>query len=68
MPRQQKSMSDLDKLRYLDPKSLREYLKDGNYGGLYQRDDEELACRSRRNACLADGRMGLKDNVQPGDS
>ena len=42
MPRQQKPMSDLDKLRYLDPKSLREYLKDGNYGGLYQRDDEEM--------------------------
>src|SRR5213083_268933 len=32
----------LDKLRRLDPKSLREYLKDGNYGGLYERDDEEM--------------------------
>jgi len=32
MPREQKPMSDLDKLRRLDPKSLREYLKDGNYG------------------------------------
>jgi creatinine amidohydrolase len=35
-------MSDADKLRRLDPKSLREYLKDGNYGGLYQREDEEM--------------------------
>jgi creatinine amidohydrolase len=35
-------MSDLEKLRRLDPKSLREYLKDGNYGGFYQRDDEEM--------------------------
>jgi creatinine amidohydrolase len=42
MPREQKPMSDLDKLRRLDPKSLRQYLKDGNYGGLYQRDDEEM--------------------------
>jgi len=35
-------MSDLEKVRRLDPKSLREYLKDGNYGGLYQRNDEEM--------------------------
>ena len=42
MPRQQKPMSDLDYLRQLDPKSLRDYLKDGNYGGCYQRDDEEM--------------------------
>src|SRR3984893_18246569 len=34
MPREQKPMSDLEKLRQLDPKSLRKYLKDGNYGGL----------------------------------
>jgi creatinine amidohydrolase len=42
MPREQKPMSDLDKLRRLDPKSLRQYLKDGNYGGFYQREDEEM--------------------------
>ena len=42
MPREQKPMSDLEKLRRLDPKSLREYLNDGNYGGFYQRDDEEM--------------------------
>src|SRR6201997_5687918 len=42
VPAEQKSMSDLDKVRRLDPKSLREYLRDGNYGGLYQRDDEEM--------------------------
>jgi creatinine amidohydrolase len=35
-------MSDVDKLRRLDPKSLREYLRDGNYGGLYQRSDQEM--------------------------
>ena len=42
VPRNQKPMSDLEKLRRLDPKSLRKYLNDGNYGGLYQRDDEEM--------------------------
>jgi creatinine amidohydrolase len=42
MPKEQKPMSDLDHLRRLDPKSLRAYLKDGNYGGLYQRKDEEM--------------------------
>ena len=42
VPTEQKPMSDPEKLRRLDPKSVREYLKDGNYGGLYQRDDEEM--------------------------
>jgi creatinine amidohydrolase len=42
MPHQQKPMSDLEHLRQLDSRSLREYLKDGNYGGYYQRQDEEM--------------------------
>ena len=42
MPSDQKQMSDLEYLRQLDPKSLRDYLKDGNYGGYYQRNDEEM--------------------------
>ena len=42
VPRAQKAMSDSEKLRLLDPKSLREYLKDGNFGGRYQRDDDEM--------------------------
>jgi creatinine amidohydrolase len=42
MPSHQKPMSDPEELRRLDPKSVREHLKDGNYGGLYQRDDEEM--------------------------
>jgi creatinine amidohydrolase len=42
VPSHQKPMSDPEKLRRLDPKSVREHLKDGNYGGLYQRDDEEM--------------------------
>jgi creatinine amidohydrolase len=42
MPDKQKPMSDFDYLCQLDPRSLREYLKDGNYGGRYQREDEEM--------------------------
>ena len=42
MPDEQKKMSDLDLIRRLDPQSVREYLKDGNYGGRYQRSDEEM--------------------------
>jgi len=42
MPKEQKPMTDLDRMRQLDPKSLRAYLKDGNWGGLYQRSDAEM--------------------------
>ena len=42
MPTEQKPMSDLDRLRQLDPESIRAYLKDGNYGGYYQREDKEM--------------------------
>jgi creatinine amidohydrolase len=42
LPDKQKPMSDLDYLHQLDPRSLRDYLKDGNYGGRYQREDDEM--------------------------
>jgi creatinine amidohydrolase len=42
MPNTQKPMSDMTKLRQLNPKELRAYLMDGNFGGYYQRSDEEL--------------------------
>src|SRR6476659_5250197 len=42
VPTEGKPMSDPEKLRRLDPQSLRDYLKDGNYGGRYQREDEEM--------------------------
>jgi creatinine amidohydrolase len=42
MPDKQKPMSHLAYLRQLDSRSLRDYLKDGNYGGYYQRHDEEM--------------------------
>lgn len=42
VPERQRPMVDLAKLRLLDPVSLRRYLGDGNYGGFYQRPDEDL--------------------------
>ncbi len=41
-PDEQKPMADLDHLRMLSPTQVREYIGDGNYGGVYQRSDEEM--------------------------
>lgn len=41
-PDRQKPMVDLVALRKLDPTRARAYLGDGNYGGFYQRPDEEM--------------------------
>jgi creatinine amidohydrolase len=43
MPSEQKPAAEMETIRQLDPKALRAYLKDGNWGGVYQRDDEEMA-------------------------
>ena len=42
MPKHQREMIDIAKVRMLDPKALREYIGDGNYGGVYQRSDDEM--------------------------
>src|SRR6187455_1353190 len=42
MPASQRPMVDLAKVRLLDPVMLRKYLGDGNYGGMYQRSDEDM--------------------------
>lgn len=42
MPAEQKPMADVDLVKQLDPPALRKYLGDGNWGGLYQRRDEEM--------------------------
>ena len=42
-PAEGKPMTDLDRLRTLSPEGVREQLGDGNFGGLYQRPDEEMA-------------------------
>lgn len=41
-PAEQKTMVDLDRLRTVDAGSAREILRDGNFGGLYQRSDEDM--------------------------
>ena len=42
MPSEQKPTGDMNLQRQMGPRELRAYLKDGNYGGLYQRPDEDL--------------------------
>jgi creatinine amidohydrolase len=42
MPTQQKPMIDLARLRVMDPEGVRAYLGDGNFGGYYERPDEEM--------------------------
>jgi creatinine amidohydrolase len=39
---QQKPMVDFERMRMLDPQGVREVIGDGNFGGLYQRSDEEM--------------------------
>jgi creatinine amidohydrolase len=38
----QKPMLDTSRIRSVDPRKAREYLGDGNFGGRYQRSDEEM--------------------------
>ncbi len=42
MPSEQKRPADMGILRQLAPRALRDYLGDGNYGGLYERPDSEM--------------------------
>ena len=42
LPKTQRPMVDMDTIRMIDPVALRGYIGDGNYGGLYQRSDEEV--------------------------
>ena len=42
MPDAQRPMVDMARVRALDPVALREYLGDGNFGGMYQRPDAEM--------------------------
>jgi creatinine amidohydrolase len=41
-PANQRPMVDMAKLRLMNPAALRSYLGDGNYGGLYQRPDDDM--------------------------
>jgi creatinine amidohydrolase len=42
MPTEQKMIVDIPKLRLLDHEGVREALGDGNYGGFYQRSDDDM--------------------------
>ncbi len=42
LPTQQKPMIDLDRMRVMNPDEVRNYLGDGNFGGYYERPDEEM--------------------------
>ena len=42
LPTQQKPMIDLARMRVMSPKGVRVYLGDGNFGGYYERPDEEM--------------------------
>ena len=42
LPDNQKPMADNDKMRVRNPQAIRDYLGDGNMGGLYQRSDAEM--------------------------
>jgi creatinine amidohydrolase len=42
MPDEQKPMTDLTRLRLLGPAEVRDQIGDGNYGGRYQRPDEDM--------------------------
>lgn len=42
MPQQAKPMANLAQLRLMNPAELRKHLGDGNYGGLYQRPDNQM--------------------------
>jgi creatinine amidohydrolase len=41
-PGEQKPMIDLARMRQYGPQGVRPILGDGNYGGLYQRPDEDM--------------------------
>ena len=42
LPTQQKPMIDLARMRVMSPKGVRAYLGDGNFGGYYERPDDEM--------------------------
>jgi creatinine amidohydrolase len=42
VPDSQKAVADMARMNRLDPRGLRAYLEDGNFGGLYQRSDEDM--------------------------
>jgi creatinine amidohydrolase len=42
LPDMQKPMIDVERMRARDPQAIRNYLGDGNFGGCYQKSDEDM--------------------------
>jgi creatinine amidohydrolase len=42
-PDHRKPMADLERMRTVGPEGVREILGDGNFGGYYQRPDEDMS-------------------------
>jgi creatinine amidohydrolase len=42
MPAERKKMINLDLMRAMNPAQVKQYIGDGNYGGFYQRPDEDV--------------------------
>lgn len=42
VPSEQKPMTDLECLRVRNPHEVRDLLDDGNFGGYYERSDDEM--------------------------
>lgn len=42
LPSQQKPMIDFERMRVMNPAAVRDYLGDGNFGGYYERPDDEM--------------------------
>ena len=61
-PNTARPMSDMNRIRTLDPRALRDYLGDGNFGGRYQRSDEDVlalwAVAVEETRALLDGTWG----------
>ncbi len=55
IPTEQKSMIDIARIRSLDPAAARRHIGDGNFGGYYQRSDEDM---------LAVWRTGVEETRQ----
>src|SRR5262249_41224628 len=41
-PTDRKPMIEGERMRLMNPRQVRDYIKDGNFGGCYQRSDEEM--------------------------
>ena len=60
MPEDKKPMASIDHLNVLSPREVRDYLGDGNFGGVYQRSDADMQAIWQE--AVAETRALLTDN------